>query len=568
MINSFNWLQAQIKLIWSELRNLKKDGEGEKSGIKGIATQTNAPTVYTPETYPNGLFESYKVNLPLTLPNSWGSAVTQAELDANFVYFDVTNGSVDKVLSKKINGDSAYQIAVKNGFVGTEAEYLISLKGLSKIPTWSAIGFPSGAQTIYNGQIYESNAVAIATDVPGISSKWVEKISGGDLLKYFDLISNLEETENLFNINSPLNQNNSAIYDTTWEITSIGGFTLSYWIPLLPSTEYTFLYYGLGGKNAQLTDSLKNKIGGIKVGTQGSSNNPFSFSTPSNCYGMYYTIKSIAESIIPPQLMVVKGNGKKANGELLDFIPYGTPTDSDEIIQIKAKGDNLIFADRLQVGAKMGLNTVATLADIPDASGIVNLPLFTKVICSGTSITNGVGSNNSNGIDEEKTWRKYLLDSLNNCLGRAISVVNGGVNGQNTTGMKTNLGALLSGNTNQIVIIEGAINDAQTAGAGLALSVTKSNLENMVDSVIASGNVPILTTPMPINYTSEYGGYYTVQKRNDLSFIVRLVAKNKNIRLVDLDLFTNSDSNLLADGLHPNAKGHAFIANAITSKLV
>lgn len=101
MINSFNWLQAQIKLIWSELRNLKKDGEGEKSGIKGIATQTNAPTVYTPETYPNGLFESYKVNLPLTLPNSWGSAVTQAELDANFVYFDVTNGSVDKVLSKK-----------------------------------------------------------------------------------------------------------------------------------------------------------------------------------------------------------------------------------------------------------------------------------------------------------------------------------------------------------------------------------------------------------------------------------------------------------------------------------
>ena len=71
------------------------------SGIKGNATQANAPTPYTAEDFPNGLFETYVVRTPLTMPNNWGSAVTQAELDANNVYFDVKNGNVDKVLSLK-----------------------------------------------------------------------------------------------------------------------------------------------------------------------------------------------------------------------------------------------------------------------------------------------------------------------------------------------------------------------------------------------------------------------------------------------------------------------------------
>ena len=73
------------------------------SGIKGVATQSNAPTVYTPETYPNGLFESYVVREPLTMPNAWGYVVTQAELDANYVYFDVRDGVITKSLSYKNN---------------------------------------------------------------------------------------------------------------------------------------------------------------------------------------------------------------------------------------------------------------------------------------------------------------------------------------------------------------------------------------------------------------------------------------------------------------------------------
>lgn len=69
--------------------------------LKGKAEQGNAPTPYDAVTYPDGLFETYIVRTPLTMPNSWGSAVTQAELDVNFVYFDVKNGVVSKNLSLK-----------------------------------------------------------------------------------------------------------------------------------------------------------------------------------------------------------------------------------------------------------------------------------------------------------------------------------------------------------------------------------------------------------------------------------------------------------------------------------
>ena len=128
---SFNWIGNQIKLIWSVLRKIEDiEGGGIKTlqegkniiidnsdpknpkisseggdyiTVKGIATQSNAPTPYDAITYPNGLFETYVVRNPLTMPNSWGSAVTQVELDANNVYFDVRNGVITKSLSYKNN---------------------------------------------------------------------------------------------------------------------------------------------------------------------------------------------------------------------------------------------------------------------------------------------------------------------------------------------------------------------------------------------------------------------------------------------------------------------------------
>ena len=129
-----------------------------KSGITGVATKTNAPTPYNAVTYPNGLFETYVVRQPLTLPNSWGSAVTQAELDANYVFFDVKNGVIVKQLSVKPEPNSA------------------------KIETWSAKTFTVGSQVVHNSVIYQSVISATALDIPSEESS-VWKVIGGSNVK-------------------------------------------------------------------------------------------------------------------------------------------------------------------------------------------------------------------------------------------------------------------------------------------------------------------------------------------------------------------------------------------------
>ena len=78
----------------------------------------------------------------------------------------------------------------------------------------------------------------------------------------------------------------------------------------------------------------------------------------------------------------------------------------------------------ISLGSKFSNSSAAKL--IPD------LPLFTKIIASGTSITNGVGSDGASGIDASKTWRNILQTTLTNVTGRTVTVVNGGVNGQNS----------------------------------------------------------------------------------------------------------------------------------------
>ena len=197
-----------------------------------------------------------------------------------------------------------------------------------------------------------------------------------------------------------------------------------------------------------------------------------------------------------------------------------------------------------------------------------NIPSFTKIIASGTSITNGVGSDNGSGVTEARTWRSILQSNISS-NSKTITVVNGGVNGQNTTSMRANLAALLSGNTGQVVIIEGAINDAQTAGVGIPTATTIDNLKAMVADVIASGNTPILTTPIPFDLSvSAIAAAYTSQKRIDLVNAVKKVAYEKNVKLIDFDKLFNNDLSLLVDGLHPNQKGYALMAYLLTREIL
>lgn len=152
------------------------------SGIKGNATQSNAPTTYSAETYPDGLFERYVVSAPITAPNSWGNiAVTQAELDANTVFFNVTNGVVSKEASLKP------EPSMESVFTPTDNEKGATMKATYDfLKTIESDGqnllLPKGYDEILNVDFAGWTAVNSATAVSGlITLNGVESVAFKDL---------------------------------------------------------------------------------------------------------------------------------------------------------------------------------------------------------------------------------------------------------------------------------------------------------------------------------------------------------------------------------------------------
>ena len=108
----------------------------------------------------------------------------------NFASFDGTTWRKVEVALQ--SGKSAYEVAVANGFVGTEAQWLNSLNGTNgkTIEDWSAKTFPIGSSVYYKGKIYYNPTTASASgDVPGTSSKWIVKITDANV--FFRIVGNL-----------------------------------------------------------------------------------------------------------------------------------------------------------------------------------------------------------------------------------------------------------------------------------------------------------------------------------------------------------------------------------------
>lgn len=90
--------------------------------------------------------------------------VTQNELDENFVFITITNGTADKLLSKKPN---------------------------SKTETWEAKAYKKGSQVFGINGIYEAKNDTVPEDIPGVkvegvTTNWAKKISGLDMALLLD----------------------------------------------------------------------------------------------------------------------------------------------------------------------------------------------------------------------------------------------------------------------------------------------------------------------------------------------------------------------------------------------
>jgi len=195
--------------------------------------------------------------------------------------------------------------------------------------------------------------------------------------------------------------------------------------------------------------------------------------------------------------------------------------------------------------------------------------LYNKIGISGTSITYGVGATGGHGGTAK--WLYLFNQTLNNVLGRTVTIVDGGVSGQTSAGMLSNLPALISANP-QIFLLEMAINDAKIDGNGQTLSQSNSNYRSMISLIKAANIVPVLFTGWPLDLSNTSLGDLTLEfsqsKRTDLNNLARKLSTELNVQLIDLDLVCSQNYDLLNDGLHPNDRGHLWGANVISAGVI
>ncbi len=151
------------------------------------------------------------------------------------------------------------------------------------------------------------------------------------------------------------------------------------------------------------------------------------------------------------------------------------------------------------------------------------------------------------GLARGTGWVALLQKRLQD-EGRPWSVVDASISGETASGGRTRLAAWRKTHPPGLVVIELGGNDALR---GLALNMTRDNLQAMVDATQAAGaRVLLLGMQMPPNYGADYSRQFS-------QMYAQLAQKNK-LRLVPFllqGLAEGADSGqwFQADRIHPNA---------------
>jgi lysophospholipase L1-like esterase len=184
-------------------------------------------------------------------------------------------------------------------------------------------------------------------------------------------------------------------------------------------------------------------------------------------------------------------------------------------------------------------------------------PSIAKIMCSGTSITYGVGAT----TPYPTLLRNKLLADF--CIG-ALSLVNAGHSGDNTADILTFFRTEIAANLPDIVVLEGCINDT-SLNVGLTAAETIKNLRLMIKLCKQYGAIPILTTSShtdPALATATWDKTsFDKQVVNNILFTQ--LAAEEDIRLADVAKAFSNDFTLLADQIHPNDVGADLYAQTI-----
>lgn len=173
----------------------------------------------------------------------------------------------------------------------------------------------------------------------------------------------------------------------------------------------------------------------------------------------------------------------------------------------------------------------------------------TKILFLGDSLSEG------QGVDEAQSFPRLVERNLK-AKKIDVQVINGGVSGSTTASglgrLKWHLKKPLD-----ILVLELGANDGLR---GLKLSETKKNLKEIIQYAKKKKvKVLLLGLLMPpnygVSYTTDFENMYkTISREEQIPFLPFLLKK----------VAGNPDLNL-ADGIHPNAKGHELVAAEVTT---
>lgn len=172
----------------------------------------------------------------------------------------------------------------------------------------------------------------------------------------------------------------------------------------------------------------------------------------------------------------------------------------------------------------------------------------THILFLGDSLSEGLG------VNEEEAFPRLVEKTLQ-AKKRQVIVTNGGVSGATSASGVSRLKWHLKKKTD-IVVLELGANDGLR---GLKISDTEKNLREIIKfSKENKLKVLLLGLLMPPNYGKKYTDEFSSMYKN--------IAKIEKIPVMPFML--NNVAGIKkynqADGIHPNAEGHAIIASAIS----
>jgi len=172
-----------------------------------------------------------------------------------------------------------------------------------------------------------------------------------------------------------------------------------------------------------------------------------------------------------------------------------------------------------------------------------------RILFFGDSITAGYG------INEQKAYPALIQQKIDS-LGWNYEVINGGLSGETSAGGLRRIDWMLRQPVDLFVLELGA-NDGLR---GIDLSVTKDNLQNIIDKVKkANPEATIVLAGMQV--PPNMGPDYTEQFKK---IYPRLAQKN-HAKLIPFLLKGVAGSEELnqSDGIHPTAEGHRIVAQNV-----